>query len=314
MSLHVIVGAGSIGSATAQLLADRGEQVRIVSRRGTGPDHESIRRIAADATSAAALRDLAAGAIALYNCANPPYHRWATDWPPLAAALLTAAEATGAVLVTTGNLYGYGPVAGPMTEALPLQPTTVKGRVRAAMWHDALAAHRAGRVRVTEARASDFVGAGAKTMLNEVVLPKVLTGKRALVPADLDAPHSWTYLGDVARMLVALAGDERAWGAAWHVPSPPPASIREMAVRAAVLAGAPAPRLATASASMLWLAGLFSIDIRAFREMRYQFQRPFVLDSTAAQTTFGITPTPLDRALREMVGATRDLPAAVAAP
>lgn len=46
----------------------------------------------------------------IYNCVNPAYHRWATDWPPIAAALLDAAERADALLVTMGNLYGYGPV------------------------------------------------------------------------------------------------------------------------------------------------------------------------------------------------------------
>ena len=92
MSLHVIVGAGAVGSAAAQLLAERGEQVRIVTRRGTGPEHPAIERIAADANDTDRLTELTKGAAALYNCANPLYHRWLTDWPPLAAALLTAAE------------------------------------------------------------------------------------------------------------------------------------------------------------------------------------------------------------------------------
>src|SRR6478735_851436 len=108
MSLHVIVGAGPVGTATARLLAERGELVRVVTRRGTGPEHAAIERIAADATDAARLSALAAGAVALYNCANPLYHRWLTDWPPLAAALLTAAERSGAVLAVASNLYGYG--------------------------------------------------------------------------------------------------------------------------------------------------------------------------------------------------------------
>ena len=33
MAVHVIVGAGAVGAATANLLAERGERVRIVSRR-----------------------------------------------------------------------------------------------------------------------------------------------------------------------------------------------------------------------------------------------------------------------------------------
>jgi 2-polyprenyl-6-methoxyphenol hydroxylase-like FAD-dependent oxidoreductase len=39
MALHVIVGAGPVGGATASLLAERGERVRIVSRHGAGPEH-----------------------------------------------------------------------------------------------------------------------------------------------------------------------------------------------------------------------------------------------------------------------------------
>ncbi len=51
--------------------------------------------------------------------------------------------------------------------------------------------------------------------------------------------------------------------------------------------------------AMLRTAGLFSPTARAFREMTYQFQRPFVLDSSLTETTFGLDPTPLDEALRD---------------
>src|SRR5918912_3120068 len=62
MALHLVVGAGPIGSGVAQLLADSGEQVRIVTRRGSGPEHPAIERVAADAADAARLRELAQGA------------------------------------------------------------------------------------------------------------------------------------------------------------------------------------------------------------------------------------------------------------
>ncbi|MGK5672817.1 NAD-dependent epimerase/dehydratase family protein [Micromonospora sp. URMC 106] len=305
MALHVIVGAGPVGTATARLLADRGERVRLVTRRGSGPEHPAVERIAADATDADRLAAATTGAAALYNCANPAYHRWSTDWPPLAAALLAAAERSGAVLATVGNLYGYGPVDAPMTEATPLRPSSVKGQVRVRMWADALAAHEAGRARITEVRGSDYLGAGAQSLVSMLVLPQVMAGRRALVPAALDAPHSWTYVGDVARTLVAAATDERGWGRAWHVPTTPAVPIRELAVRAATLAGAPAPKLARMPGPVLWLGGLFDPTAREMREVAYQFDRPFVLDSTAATTTFGIDPTPLDDVLAETVAALR---------
>src|SRR5689334_19773210 len=155
MALHVIVGKGPVGATTAGELVRRGHQVRVLSRSG-GRSTAGIEHRQVDATDAGALTEAARGAAALYNAVNPPYTSWATDWPPVAAALLTAAERTGAALVTMSNLYAYGRPTGPMTPDSPLAASDVKGRVRAAMWADALAAHRAGRVRVTEARASDF--------------------------------------------------------------------------------------------------------------------------------------------------------------
>jgi hypothetical protein len=104
-----------------------------------------------DAKDPAVLRRVAQRASAIYNCANPPYHRWSVDWPSLAASLLQTAADVGAVLVTVNDLYGYGPVDYPMTERDLFAPVGIKGQVRAKMWADALAAHQSGRVRVTEA-------------------------------------------------------------------------------------------------------------------------------------------------------------------
>ena len=301
MSLHVIIGAGPVGLATAGLLAGKGERVRLLTRSGAGAEQDGIDRIAADANDSDALARHAEGAIALYCCAGPAYHRWSTDWPPLGAALVRAAEASGAVLVTTGNLYGYGQVDGPMTEQLPLRPNSVKGKVRAKLWADALAAHEAGRIRTAEVRGSDYLGAGTVTPFNVMVLPKVLAGQRGSVPADLDAPHSWTYVGDVARTLVAVAADENAWGRPWHVPTAPPLSIRALATRAAELAKAPVAQVAKMPSFALRLAGFFNPLAREMLEMQYQLQRPFVVDSSAATAAFGIEPTSTDEALRETI-------------
>lgn len=313
MSKHVIVGMGPIGSAAARLLAARGDEVVLVSRSGSAPttaglaDLPGVRFVRLDATDAAALGELAAGAAVLYNCANPAYHRWPTDWPPLAAALLTAAGRAGVVLATVGNLYGYGPVDGPMTEDTPTVAGGTKGQVRNRMWAEAVAAHRAGRVRVTEVRGSDYLGVGALS-LPMMLLPRVLDGRRAVLPVDFDAPHTWTYVDDVARTLVRAAADERAWGRAWHVPSPPAVSARELAVRAAALVGAPAPRLTRLPYPALWLGGLANPFARELRETAYQFDRPFLMDSSAATETLGVEPTPLGSALAQTVAALRATP------
>lgn len=49
MALHVIVGAGPVGSATARELLSRGHDVRVVTRSGSGV--AGAERVAADALS-----------------------------------------------------------------------------------------------------------------------------------------------------------------------------------------------------------------------------------------------------------------------
>jgi nucleoside-diphosphate-sugar epimerase len=293
MDTHLVVGAGPVGTTTAHRLLDAGHHVRVVTRSGTGP--EGAERVAADAADGERLAELARSCTAVYNCVNPTYTRWQQDWPPVAAALLHAAETSGAVLATVGNLYGYGHVDAPMTEETPLAATGAKGRVRIAMWRDALAAHEAGRIRTFEVRGSDYLG--GNSMLSYVVTPALRKGRRAFVPADLDMPHTWTCTDDVAALLVTGVYDERAWGRAWHVPSTDPLSIRELTEIAAVQLGVQ-PKLSSMPSSVLWAAGLVNPMAKELRETQHQFRRPFVLDSTAAQRTFGLAPTPIDDAVR----------------
>ncbi len=154
MGRHIVLGKGAVGASTASELARRGHEVVVLSRSGGEQGVGGIRHVAVDAGDPIALRDATRGAAVLYNCLNPSrYDLWAQQWPPMAVALLDAAEANGASLVTMSNLYPYGPVDAPMTEQTPLASMDEKGRIRADMWQQALARHEAGRVRATEARA-----------------------------------------------------------------------------------------------------------------------------------------------------------------
>ena len=306
MGTHVVVGAGAVGTATALELVGLGHQVRMVTRSGSGPVVEGIERSAGDASDPVALCSLVAGAEAVYNCANPPYHRWPELWPPIAAALLAAVEETETVLVTMGNLYGYGPVDHPMVETDPLVSSGTKGRVRAAMWDDALEVHRSGRAVVTEARASDFFGPGVVgTSLFGRNMQRLLARRTTWVTGDPDAPHSWTYVPDVGRTLAVLGSNPLAWGRAWHVPTAPPASQRQMAELFCRLAGAPAPKVVAVPSPVMTAVGLVSAEIRELRETRYQFDRPFVVDSTACTRMFGLEATPLAEAMQTTLVAAR---------
>jgi len=298
---HVVIGAGPIGSAVAELLAAEGDAVKIVTRSGSGPESAGIERIAADATDADRLTRIAADAAAIYNCANPQYDQWETLWPPLHQAMMTAASRTGAVLAITSNLYGYGPVAAAMTEDLPLATTTRKGAVRARMWEQALAAHAQGHLRAVEVRSSDYVGPSSNTALQTVALPRVLAGKRAFVFGNPDQPHTFTYTLDAARTLVRAATDEHAWGRAWHTPSNPPATQRGILASLARRAGAPTPRLSRVPDWLISAGGVVVPIMGEIPEMLYQFNAPFVMDSNAAEKAFHMEPTPWPEIMDDVV-------------
>jgi nucleoside-diphosphate-sugar epimerase len=305
MALHVIVGKGPVGTTTAEALAARGHHVRVLSRSG-GTSAGAVEHLRVDAADAAALTAATESAAALYNAVNPAYDRWTTDWPPMAAALLAAAERTGAVLVTMANLYVYGRPAGPMSPDSPLAATDTKGRVRIGMWREALAAHEAGRIRMTEARAADFVGPQVPATQSHLVrqLPTLRRGRRAWVVGDPDAPRSWAYLPDVAATLATLGTDERALGRAWHVPSTPPRSQRQaLGDLARAMGRAPVP-VSGIPWPVLTAVGWFSPVMREVADVRHQFDQEYVIDASGTTDTFGLTATPWD----EVVAATAGCP------
>ena len=249
----------------------------------------------ADAANADAIAGIAQGATSIINAVNPPYHRWATDWPPVHEAVMHAAERTGAAYVLMDNLYAYGPVTHPMRESDPLAATGTKGRTRAAMATQLLDAHAAGRLRATIARASDFVGPRViNASMGERVVPRVIAGKSVSVIGRTDVAHSFTYMPDVAATLVALATDERALGRAWHVPSAPAVSQRRFVEALAEAAGTTVA-VKTIPWPMIAALGVVVPFMKELRETRYQFTDTFVVDSSAATATFGIEATPLEQ-------------------
>jgi nucleoside-diphosphate-sugar epimerase len=301
--LHVVFGAGQVGRVLAVLLAERGVTVRVVSRRRSAGLPEGTAWRAADAADLDAACDAAKGAAVIYQCLNAPYAQWPERFPPLQRGVLAAAERAGALLVSLENLYGYGPTGGrPMTEDLALAATTVKGRTRAAMTGELLAAAAAGRVRVAIGRASDFFGPGVSqgSTLGERVFGNALSGRRADFIGNADLPHTYSYVPDIAAGLVTLGTDVRAAGQVWHLPGPQTVTTRALLDLVAAQVGHPVgvrsvPKLAVRA------LGLVNPALRGLAEMSYQFDEPFVLDTTKYESVFGAAGTPLAAAIAATV-------------
>ncbi|MFC9661750.1 NAD-dependent epimerase [Nocardia sp. NPDC127606] len=302
MSTHVVIGRGGTATATALSLVEAGDRVRMVSRSGLGPTHPGVELIALDALDTAALTEIATGASTVFNLAMPAYHTWPETVPPLFGSILSAAETAGADLVMLGNLYGYGSVDGVVSERTPLAATGSKGVVRARMWADALAAHEAGRLRVAEVRAGQFLGAGAVSVFSLFVQSAVLANTPVKVPQELDLTHSYTAIGDAAAALVAVARDDRSWGRAWHAPVIT-ATVREIANRLAELADVAIPELAVLTDAEITEFAQQDPFWNELFETKHMSHREFVVDDSAMRTTFGTTASKLDEVLAEVVAA-----------
>jgi nucleoside-diphosphate-sugar epimerase len=239
----------------------------------------------------------------IYQCLNAPYAKWPTEFPPLQQGVLAAAERNGALLVSLENLYGYGPTGGvPMTEDLPLVASTVKGRTRAAMTGKLLDARDAGRVHIAIGRASDFFGPGVTdgSTLGERVFGNALAGRRADFIGNPDLPHTYNYVPDIARGLATLGTDERAVDQVWHLPGPETVTTRRALELIADEVGHPVESRSVSKLALRGL-GLFKPVLRSMVEMTYQFDQPFVLDTSKYETTFGKTGTPLRQAVATTV-------------
>lgn len=296
---HVVLGAtGGAGRAVVHELVDRGGAVRAVSRTGGSGFPSEVEVVSADCTDPDAARTACEDAAVVYNCLNVPYEQWGDLLPLLTKNSIAAAGAAGAPLIMTDNLYMYGPTEGPMTEDTPRCPEGPKGRVRVELEHTLMEAHETGQARVAIGRASDFYGPHANSSTRSLVFEAVLDGNTAAWIGALDAPHTMTYLPDFARGLVTLGTHDRALGDIWHLPSNAPITGRRFIERVYDILGE-TPRMRAYGYWSLTLAGLFDAQTWEAREVLYQFQEPFVMDTSKFEAAFEHTVTPYDTALRE---------------
>ncbi|MFB7665852.1 NAD-dependent epimerase/dehydratase family protein [Kitasatospora sp. NPDC056138] len=299
--LHVVLGAGPAGSTLAGELARRGHAVRLVDRSGDGPAFGGVERRAADVSTVQGALAAVEGAAVVYHCVNVAYHLQVEVMPRIQRAVLGAVEATGARLVVLDTLYPYGPTGGvPMTERTAWNAVSRKGRMRAELDAVYLDAHHAGRVRVVLGRSADFVGPGVvNSTLGGAVFPGALTGGEVLGLGDLDLPHSYTDVRDVAAGLATLGERPEADGRVWHLPTAPARTTREVHTMIAERVGAPLSVVVLDEARPF---GPFDeVFMGEFEEMFYQYTESQVMDSADIQRTLGLAPIPLEQTIDDTI-------------
>jgi nucleoside-diphosphate-sugar epimerase len=300
-SIHIVTGAGPVGSTVAQQLAGEGHDVRLLTRSGSGPEHPLIERRHTDVSRAELLDEAFDGAVAVHHCIHGSRYdaaTWRAELPAAEQAVLAAAGRAGAVVVFPESLYAYGEVSGPITEDLPRTATRGKQGVRA----DLLRAREASDTPTVSVAASDFFGPLVRTAhAGERMVPTIMAGRPMRVLGSLDQPHSFTYVPDLAAAMVRAAETPGLWNSFLHAPTAPALTQQELIEAYAAAAGAPTPRTGVIPGWLLRAVGPVHRDTRELAELSHQFTAPFVLDSSRSEQRLGLHPTPFDEAIRATV-------------
>lgn len=300
-AIKIVTGAGPVGWNVASQLANEGHQVRLLTRSGSGPAHPLIERLRADAGDPAQLHTAMEGADAVFHCIHGSKYAaeaWRRELPRAEATVMKAAGEAGAVVVFPESLYAYSAPESVMTERSPRLASTGKRGVRTAL----LAARAASPTKTVSVVASDFFGPQVRMAhAGDRMVPLILGGKRVQVMGSTESPHSFTYVPDLASAMIKAAAVPEAWNSIVHAPTLSALTQRELADAFATAAGVPAPRVSSVPGWIVRAAGIFSSEMREMTEMLYQFQGPFVMDSTASEKLLGLSPTPLESAARATI-------------
>lgn len=293
MSLHYLVtGSGPVGTTIALQLAADGQTVTLATRSGTGPHHPHIRLVRADAADPAAIDAAIEGAAAVFHCIHAAYTAaaWRSALPGAEQVVLAAAGARGIPVVFPESLYSYSRPNEVMREDSPRLAERGKRGIRTQL----LAARADSNTATVSVVASDFYGPEVENAhAGSRMLDAVFTGHRLFAIGNPRLPHSFTYIPDLAAAMITAAGREAVWNRVLHAPTAPPSTQSAMASAYAAAAGLPAPKVSGLPTRVLRTLGLVSSDMREMAEMAYQFDQPFVMDSSRSEVDLGLAPTPL---------------------
>jgi nucleoside-diphosphate-sugar epimerase len=293
--LTVVFGNGAVGSLVTKALLARGDAVRIAQRNCPSPMPEGATFVACDILDPAAVHRALAGASQAVLSVGFTYDSrlWREVWPRTMTNIVEGCAATGARVVFIDNLYQLGPQRLPRTEAMPL---TTMGRKPAILsevtriWMKA-----SDRVRVAALRCTDFYGPGVSVShLGDNAFGAFARGKPALLLAPPDTPHDFAYVPDIARAAVTLLdAPDDAFGQVWNAPCAPTRTPREILQLGADAVGI---RLRV-RAVPLWtlpVLGLFTRFLKEVADVRFTWDRPYVIDSSKFTRRFWSDVTPFE--------------------
>lgn len=304
VTLAIFGAAGAIGRSIGAELDRRGTDYRVVGRnrdRLTAA-FPSAEVKTADFEDTASTLEAARGVDTIIYAAGAPYTKFALHPVMMKNVVDAAIEAGVARLVVVGAVYSYGDAITPtVAETHRRSPHTYKGRMRKKQEDIAIAAHKAGEIKVLITHLPDFYGPYADLGFAHLAFEAALKGERANWMGSVKRPHEFIYVPDAGPVLLDLAALNDAYGQHWNIGGAGTITGREFLTKLYEAAGTPA-RWRQISGWMLQLSGMFNPLMREVAEMHYLWQKPLVLDDSKLIKRVGkVHKTPYDQGIRETI-------------
>ncbi|HVV92326.1 MAG TPA: NAD-dependent epimerase/dehydratase family protein [Hyphomicrobiales bacterium] len=294
--MQTILGAsGQIGrELSVYLKRDFTDDIRLVSRNPKKVNDTDQLHKANLLDAKETLQAVEGSEIAYLTAGLPLDTRlWVEQWPVIMKNVIDACAAHDARLVFFDNTYMYPQTDEPQTEDTEFRPYGKRGRIRAAIATELLAAMDQKRLTAMICRAPEFYGPGkTQSITNSAIVEPLLQGKTARVFLRDDTLRTLIYTPDASRAMALLGNTFDAYGQSWHLPCDDDRlTYRALVELAAEQFGTDA-RYQVLKRWQLRLAGLFSRRIWDAAELlpRYEADNIFVSAKFKARfPDFGVT-------------------------
>jgi nucleoside-diphosphate-sugar epimerase len=223
---------------------------------------------------------------------------WRDQWPVAMRNLVQASLKHDFRVVFVDNLYMYGPQKETLHEGMSLTAYPGKPAVRAEVtriWENA--AKEKG-LKFTALRASDFFGPNVLlSQLGEAVFGNLSKGGTAQFLLPIDQPHDFAYVPDIARAVhTLLNAPDSDFGQIWHLPCAPTMTTRSLMALGAESLGV-APKTFSFPLWFLRILGLFLPLAKELWEMRFQWNRPYIVNADKFKQRFAFKATPFSESI-----------------
>ncbi|NBC83022.1 MAG: NAD-dependent epimerase/dehydratase family protein [Bacteroidetes bacterium] len=288
--MQTILGSnGAIGREIAKSLKQYTDQIRLVSRNPIMVnDNDELFK--ADVKNKEEVMKAVEGSEVVYLTVGLKYDSkvWQKHWPVIMRNVIDACKVHQAKLVFFDNVYMYDPAyMGNITEDVPVNPVSKKGKVRAGIAQMLLNEVKDGNLKALIARCADFYGPNSNTSIPVIIVYKNLKKRKsANWIANANKIHTMTFTKDAGRATALLGNTEDAYNQVWHLPTDTSELTGKQWVDLFARQMDVQPRLSVLSKGMLRLLGWFSPIMKEIHEMAYQNDRDYFFNSSKFMNRF----------------------------